>query len=74
MEYPAFKTFANEKSHLFFELLKENEHIKAVLKNENDIPEIRLKSILTSGAGLVVISRGAGAIFNNYHNHYEGNF
>lgn len=66
MENPEFKAIIKERAIMFFNMLKENEHIKICIENENNIPEIRSQSIITSGAGLVVISRIAGSIFQYY--------
>ncbi|MCM3585014.1 DNA sulfur modification protein DndB [Mesobacillus maritimus] len=66
-----FKELVKYRSLLFFRMLKENIHIKECLLNEAKVPEIRANSILTSGAGLTVISRVAGAVFEYYQDQEE---
>lgn len=51
------------RSELTLELLKENQIIKSCLLDENKILKLREKSIITSGAGLLILGRVIGNIF-----------
>ncbi|OAA86349.1 DNA sulfur modification protein DndB [Clostridium coskatii] len=50
----------------FFNALKDNNFIKNCLSNKDDIPNIRETNVLTSGTGIIVATRVAGYIFENF--------
>lgn len=52
--------------NVFFGALKENSFIQQCLNDKELIPEIREKSVITSGTGIIVLSRVAGYIFENF--------
>ncbi|MGL5378624.1 DNA sulfur modification protein DndB [Clostridium sp.] len=51
------------RSELTLELLKENQIIKSCILDESRILKVREKSIITSGAGLLILGRVIGNIF-----------
>lgn len=65
-----FKNKIIEFIKIFFGALKENPFIQQCLNNKELIPEIREKSVITSGTGIIVLSRVAGYIFENFKEEY----
>lgn len=51
------------RAELTLELLKENQIIKLCILDENKVLQLREKSIITSGAGLLILGRVIGNIF-----------
>lgn len=65
LENKEFYDEIKRKSYEFFTVLVENTHIKECLNNYEEVPIVRTKSIITSGAGLVVCARVCGKIYTN---------
>lgn len=55
----------NQRAILFFEALKDNEYIAKCLEEKSQVPIIKTWSIVTTGVGLVIISRLAGSMFQD---------
>lgn len=60
-----------EKSQMFFNALKTNQTIQSCLDEPEEIPNIRTQSIITTGTGIIVASRMAGYIFENFRSQNE---
>lgn len=61
-----FKNQLDKRIQIFFKALKDNAVIKECIADRERTPVIRGKSIITSGTGIIVISRVAGYIFENF--------
>jgi DNA sulfur modification protein DndB len=61
-----FKTQLDRRIQIFFRVLKENPYIKQCIEDRDNIPDIREKSLITSGTGIIVLARVAGHIFENF--------
>lgn len=56
----------------FFSLLERNEYIEQCIStNFEQIPNVRTRTVITSGAGLVVCTRVAGKIYKNIKEDHE---
>ncbi|MED0973512.1 DNA sulfur modification protein DndB, partial [Bacillus paramycoides] len=62
-----FKTNLKENAIEFFKKLKQNSYVQDCITNRDKASEFRNKSVITSGVGLIVASRVAGYIFNNFN-------
>ncbi|HDR7276600.1 TPA: DNA sulfur modification protein DndB [Bacillus paranthracis] len=61
-----FSVTLKYKGELFFKALKENQFIKQCLIQRDKTPELKYDSVITSGVGLIVASRVAKSIFDEY--------
>lgn len=61
------KEDVEKKMELFFNAIKDNMFIKECIENRSKTPEIRSKSILTAGIGLLIAAYVANYIFENYN-------
>ncbi|RAS75193.1 hypothetical protein [Priestia endophytica] len=61
-----FRVTLKYKGELFFKALKRNKLIKQCLIKRDKTPELKYDSVITSGVGLIVASRVAKSIFDEY--------
>lgn len=61
-----FSVTLKYKGELFFKALKDNKFIKQCLIKRDKTPELKYDSVITSGVGLIVASRVAKSIFDEY--------
>lgn len=66
VENPNQETILRKRAETFFNELKSNRWVSECLQHRDETPEIRNKSLITSGTGIIIASRVAGHIFENF--------
>lgn len=61
-----FREILKYKGELFFKALKENTIISQCITKRDKTPDLKYDSVITSGVGLIVASRVAKSIFDEY--------
>ncbi|WP_252223905.1 DNA sulfur modification protein DndB [Clostridium sp. ZBS2] len=61
------KEHVEKKIEIFFKAIRDNYYIDDCIKNRTKTPEIRAKSILTTGIGLLIAAYIANHILENYN-------
>jgi len=65
------KNRVEASSRMFFKALSQNVFIKDCLENRENTPSIRSKSVITTGTGIIVITRLAAYILSEFENENE---
>lgn len=63
---PEFINIAKERSRSFFNVLKQNEYIAKCLDERDQTPDIRSRTLIITGTGIIIISRIASYIFSAF--------